>query len=575
MKMPRTESRHPGDVLTILPLTLLLTGLLVANPSNLRIFTSASEAEAAEEHLSLCGTTDDLTSIQQEIQADSNLVMVVVFIGFQDDSVWTLPAWADSLETQIPVFIDTMSGGRKHVETIVARRPGNDSALAWITSHDLSYYMTPEQNGCEGVNAEIFPQVDSLALSPGYFDSLGARLVSIIYSRCPAGGNFGGYDYCGPSAGFTGPAPGVPAGVYAHGATLQHREFFSDGPRQMFLLAHEMGHVLSLVHPGSSGSGGAYGDSVHVGIYSLMRATTQRSNVLFEGLIPYDAVNLSRSEIGWATRDTICCDRRDARIPDFLTTMPPERRVLVLKPPDTAQYFLLAYYRGMTAYDAKYAGSGLLIWHILPSPTGVRYDKAWDVELASGKWTPNGLSDPESGKDSLEANQEYLSGPGDFFDGGTHGTFGCATNPNTNLYEDSTWAWSPQSIRTGLEIRNIHGDGNDIVMDIYVDGTQNVLAPNGGEYFARGDSIVVEWEERDCAEVDSVEIWLRGGCSNAPRLLTVTSNTGFYGFSALQPPGDDYRIEIRSRAADGKIYVDESDSTFSVVDVRQCSTQEP
>jgi hypothetical protein len=503
----------------------------------------------------------DWETIKAQIAADNDIVILAVFIGFQDDSTWMLPSWADSLTADMDDFFAAMTGGHKSIRTVLAKRPGPDSTKVWVTDHDRAYYMTYEQLGCTGVNAEVIPRVDSLSAGGGYFQDLGVDVLSILYSRCPGGEFFGHPDFCYGSVAFSEPVVGVPPEIYQGAMTAQHMGFSTEKDRQEVMLVHELGHTFGMPDLPNK-----VGGEVYYGMYSALAPGDNTGYAAGDWLVPYDAISLSLPLVGWAMRDTIREDTQDLHIKDFFGSTLDDRKVEIVVLPGTSQCFALVNYQNTTDYDAKYGGSGLLVWHMLRRTTlsGVK-ETAWDVELASGKLDSTGSDDPVAGEDSLEADKYYRSGSGDFFNASGNHAFGLDTNPNTNLYGDSTTYVNDQSVPTNLEIRNIKKavNGTDMIMDIYFTPRQRLLYPNGSVEYSYGDTMHVHWEVRSAANVDSVRILIVS--DSGPRhSLGSVPNDGFAVVSVEEPCGEDYRVVIESIGADEEAYPDSSDNTFTI-----------
>jgi hypothetical protein len=90
-----------------------------------------------------------------------------------------------------------------------------------------------------------------------------------------------------------------------------------------------------------------------------------------------------------------------------------------------------------------------------------------------------------------------------------------------------------------------------------------ITAPNGGEYFRRGDSVAIAWtSESETTEAVSLML-IRGGGLHSTIAVTA-DNSGAHQWTVPRnlEPGDDYQIQIMD-VANAAIH-DESDDTFAV-----------
>ncbi len=162
---------------------------------------------------------------------------------------------------------------------------------------------------------------------------------------------------------------------------------------------------------------------------------------------------------------------RDIRIRDAAREDGTVYRVWI----DRNEYFLIENRRNTVYYDREIPRNGLMIWHVLDKTytnNGQEEMKRCDLECADGLYQDAGYPlgtyrKPDGGRDNLDfwsRNSAYaLSHAGnlgdstDVFDGITYRNFGPYTNPNTN---------SALGSETGIEIFNIHQDGEDMLFDI-------------------------------------------------------------------------------------------------------------
>ncbi len=517
---------------------------------------------------------EDPTAFMAPLTVDGDtMVIAILFVTIDPDSL-TLPAWADSVSLDIRDFLETMSGGQQAVRSFVVHRPEPSANLAWLVTGvpDCS-----EAYGYAEANAKAIAAVDSVW--PGYWVAADhvVNFIACVYLTCVggcAGGTLGLGNLVDPE-------------VYppmSTGCTLTMN--FAEGRKNPLEIAmmHEYGHGLGdggsepgklhyMIHPPDTYKGKPWSYKVNMGQYMLVMNKSFKGNPRSEeGLVPYIPMNLllvGNTKRWLPDPIVVSSNRFDFALPDLYGTPANNRRIAKLLCAGSSQYFIIANHQGQTAYDSKYGGKGLSIWHILPDTiAGVRqlYDLAWDLEVASGKWSV-GVADPESGVDSLEADSLYTGGEGDLFCGDEGAMeFNCRTNPNSNAYRFGDDFYSAQSTPTHVEIRNIHRDLSDTTvmrMDILFTPVQKVLQPNGGEEVDWGDTVIVEWDVRECASVDDVGIWIISD-SGLRDCLGVVGNTGSYSFPVHEPCGEQYRVVVESFGPDGTGYADSSDATFTI-----------
>ena len=144
----------------------------------------------------------------------------------------------------------------------------------------------------------------------------------------------------------------------------------------------------------------------------------------------------------------------------------------------STEYYLLEHRSnsGANYYDRNIPQSGMLIFHIDETESNsTELTKLCDLECADGRYEDMGYPlgqypDPLGGGDNLDFwahdtayTQQYNGNRGDatdVFDGVKFKSFGSETNPNS--YTTKT------NKPSGIEIFNIHWDGNEIVFDCYI-----------------------------------------------------------------------------------------------------------
>lgn len=298
-----------------------------------------------------------------------------------------------------------------------------------------------------------------------------------------------------------------------------------------------------------------------MGRYDCMRQNGG-NGVNGQGLLPYGSVALNSRIPSWLPDSVITGNVTNFHIKDIRGTAGKVYRINV---PNTDQYFALTNHQG-TGFDAKYTGTGLLVWHVRP-------DVFYDCESAYGKFDnigPSQTPNPVSGKDLLEYDYTRLGDPEDFFDG-SPGSLSCSTNPHTYLYTgENPTNQAAQSVPTWLTLTNIAVSGTDVVLDIY-QTPQNVTAPNGSEVKAVGQATNVTWEVRSNACVSGVDVELSTNSgSSFGDLAPAQSNSGTYSWTP-SVLGTANRVRVVSKNGSTTIGTDDSNADFTVWGVVQAS----
>jgi hypothetical protein len=506
-------------------------------------FGSSAPVLATEYELN-CGGAQE--GVQTVGPTDSVIVARVVFVGFYNQpSRQNEPTWADTLTTNLKNYIWAMSRGHQRFSLNVVRRL-DDSTKVWIAKHTASVY-----GGAGGsLNTEIMQTIDSTyvaALSTNIWS--GVEMVFMIHHNCAFTdcnvGGYGGLGLTGSINAFTG------TGTTQHlndGLPVNHagnRTFAEQ------VAGHEYGHLLGFSH--SPHTNTAESNYVNMGWYDIMRANTGYG-ASERGVVPYHVQWLVQA--GWLSKTTLSSDVVGLRVKDVRGA---DGVVYEVTIPGSNQKYLFENHQ-QTNFDAKYDGAGLLIWHYLPS-------LAWDLECAGGKFT-GGSPDPASGADDLESNRWNKGSAGDFYDG-TPATFAGSTNPNACLYSSNSYS-AAQTGASSFALENIHLDGSDILVDVFVDPKQYVSYPNGGEAIASGDSLVVTWDRRQYANIGQVDVALstNGGSS----FTTVASSQPNTGSFAFVPTSLSAQCRVRVTSYDSLTSAaDASDGNFTLAVVSQSS----
>ncbi|MBN1293062.1 MAG: T9SS type A sorting domain-containing protein [Candidatus Latescibacteria bacterium] len=170
---------------------------------------------------------------------------------------------------------------------------------------------------------------------------------------------------------------------------------------------------------------------------------------------------------------------------------------------NSKEYYLLEYRSnsGGNYYDRNIPESGLLIWHIdetSGNTNSTELMKQCDLECADGRYLDKGYPlgerpDPLKGGDNLDFwahnysyTQVHNGNQGDatdVFDGVKYRSFGSETNPNSYM--------SQTNRPSGIEIFNIHKEGDEMVFDCYIPPIPErspVEAPRIGMAFQRSST---------------------------------------------------------------------------------------
>lgn len=332
---------------------------------------------------------------------------------------------------------------------------------------------------------------------------------------------------------------------------------------------------------------------INVGHYDMVRGISMPGG----RIAPYHPVQLIE-HTSWLTAQMITTDFRDFHIPQLRNLDPDKRKVYMIQPAQspTDEYFLLSNHQGnandpILQFDARYAGHGLLIWH-------VKEARIWDLESASGEVPDANLGqpfdsqgDPPYRGDQLARSWGYPGDALDFFPQSGVADFSATTNPNSNYYVSVTppavpGFFTPQTVLSHIGVENVRqgpGPDYDIIADIYVDPTQYVTAPNGGEYVPEGAPLTIRWLRRPAAGISTVNIFVSsdGGQSWGP-LVTGLPNPmgsdpriGQYVTAPFttQTPGSQWRVKVTSFDASMNAS-DESDANFTVWEITDASIQQ-
>lgn len=480
------------------------------------------------------------------LSEDSSVVARIVFVGFPDEPTrQALPSWADTLKIDFIDYMESMSHGEQALDLRIIK-PLDDSTKAWVADSSAAEYNGDWQT----LNRQIMNKIhDAYFTATGDSIWKGVEEVCIFhYTRVWFDVGIGGYAI----PGFGGGVPALQAIGFAIRFPQQTVNGSPNRTWSSFATGHEYGHNLGFwTHtPNTDDPDSLY--YVNMGRYDCMRQNGG-NNVSLQGFLPYHPKILAL--FSWLDIVEVTSDVLDLHVPDIRDV---SEGVVYRVRPDTGQHFLLVNHQG-TGFDTKYFGTGLLVWHILP-------DLAWDLECAGGKFT-SGTPDPESGKDVLESSAWNMGSSADFFTGDT--LFTCDTNPHTYLYQ-STYI-SPQDVPTPIALENVRDVGSDMVVDVYLTPKQRVGAPNGGETYAAGDSMTVEWIVRPKACISTVDVDLStNGGSSYSSLATGLSNSGSYRFVPTVV-GTQNRVRVVSHDETSTDGVDVSDANFTLAIVSQAT----
>jgi len=529
---------------------------------------SRASADPSLEHDPQCGATPTRltkgpgteSARRPQVATDSYVEARIVFVGFPNHAQ-ALPVWADSMAAELSDYITTMSRGAQTLHVSVLRRtdiPGN----AWVADSVAAHYVN---YGFGTLNTEIMNKIANQ--QSGVWT--GVEMVFMVHYQCtfpcnPADPSnesscefncyYGGID----DLELTGSVPGFSG----YGTTTRFYYPLVDDPfnhhAQLNFAAHEYGHVMGLWH--SPGSDNADANFANMGRYDIMRSGLHAYCQRGDGLIPYGAPQLVT--LGWLPSTLVTTDTRNLHIPDCRAANATAIRVNIPNA-SPAQYFLLENHRSGSAYDAKLAGTGLVIWH---SASQSPFNGFWDVESAVGKFT-NGQPDAVAGKDSLELNLDYCGSGNDLWDGVNKTNFSVTTNPNTNAYDyPASNISAHQSTGTDIGFENIRRDPNstDMIVDVYVTPKQYVTAPNGGETFTVGAPVSIQWQTRPYASIANVDVQVSGNAGSSwTTLASAIANSGSYSWTPTST-GSQYRVRVVSHATDSNVGSDDSDANFTV-----------
>ena len=555
-------------------------------------------------------------------------VWKIVFVRFPqggDASSEVYPDYASHLVSELEDYIVAMSRGVCSADVEIVLDP-EDETRPWTADKPATEYAY--NGGCEGsginwvstdtLNVEIMTKIHEAyppeGEGPLFWENVDVVIMiqydNATFNRCGIGG------IGGPTSGLRVQSlvPGFVEGynsstqAYQVGTT-QHLflgdctcsvrsedDFANDvNPRLEAAVGHELGHSFGLSHTPNTGNGGtacvacgnppvvngrqtvspfapcqACGGAgqpscdpiyVNVGRYSLMRGVVDGSQP-FEGLTPFHPRDLTLTQNFWGTHlvdSVITTNVRNFHVPQIRSSRAKYHRVVPSG--QSAQFFLLANHQGSSssAFDAKYGGSGLLIWHM-------RNFVFFDPELPDGRDGNN--------RDRLEQNWcEYGDGEEDFGDGTTGKIhFSSTTNPTTNLLPSPfRFQVDPENVFSGVGIENIRQAGGgsayptDMIVDIYVNATQYVTAPNGAEVYPVGQPVSITWLKRDYASISSVDLHLstNGGSTYATTIGTGLSNTGSYSWTPTVLSTQN-RIQLTGDDPSATNGVDASDANFTV-----------
>lgn len=313
---------------------------------------------------------------------------------------------------------------------------------------------------------------------------------------------------------------------------------------------------------------------MNIGSYSIMRGVGASDGRPAGGPVPFHPIDLASQDLTWRTPDsTITTNVRGFHIPQVRD--PSRGKVYYVKPQNSGpgvnanQRFLMSNHQGAASsrFDAKYGEAGLLLWHILPG-----YYAAWDVETPRGK-DGNGL-------DPLERDWCVGGDADDLYDGSlAQDNFSSTTNPTSYLYASPYRNFDPQTIVSSVGIEKIRhpdpGSPNplDMVVDIYVDPTQYVTYPNGGEFIPKKQPWTTKWKRREFAGITSVDISLLKNGTPIYTQYGWPSTDSSYVMPAVNEPGNDYQVRVKSYDAQMNAY-DESDTCFTVWGIDEGTIQE-
>lgn len=365
----------------------------------------------------------------------------IVYVAFPDRPDTVVPAFWQELQSTLPDYFHKISGGRHQMRfgTLLCPRSDGGCYLA-----PAAYHTYDPARDLPDLCREILTAVASDHAAT--LQATDVLIMAFLQDFLPG---VSGMAQLPSAANAPYRGPGIVVDVQ---------------PKEMFfgLVAHEYAHLLGFQHPPAHGRK-FFGD------YCLMDAKVHR-------LVPLCVENLYRR--GWLGAEQVV-EVTDSVYNVALADMRRGGKVLrVFASPN--QYFWVCNHQG-SDYDAVYAGTGLLIWHIklddgLPSSG----PELWDVESAAGLFR-DGIADPVAGVDSLDLSPDYIGSAADFFQvgppppGGYH--FGPQTNPSSRAYHfvSLTTDSLVQDADTGVALRITGQRADTILVD--------VLVPNRPPYF--------------------------------------------------------------------------------------------
>jgi len=492
--------------------------------------------------------------------ADPLVVARIVFVAFPDEppARQALPSWASTLRAELADFINVMSHGQQNFDISILTR-SDDPTKAWIANSPACAYSSDFGE----LNTQIMETI--AAQVPGT-PWQNVEQVFMIHYTCGwqtqpgLGCGVGGYSTLGLKRtipGFTAPGSGGTSQHMLSGTCTTYSPI-NDYPQYEWAVwgaAHEYGHrIPGVFHPPHSRTDQP--PVVDYGHYDVMNGNSSWPKYR-DGLVPYHALNLAGA--GWLPVQTITTTTLGLAVKDVCDPTAVGYRVNTSNP---SQYFFLVNHQA-SSYDVKYGASGLLITHVLEPFL------AWDVEAAGGKFT-SGNPDRACGLDLLEEPGSYIGTGGDFFnEPNNKRNFGPETNPNTFLYSPATYN-SCQTVRASISFENIQRDPGTghMLVDVYLQPIQFVTFPNGGEFHAAKNNLVVTWRYRDPAVsgILTVDIGLSSdGGLTWPGNFANEPNTGSFSVSgySLWVAGDQYRVRVVSYDPIANA-LDTSDGNFTV-----------
>lgn len=512
----------------------------------------ASPAVAVAARAATCSPLAAEAALQAQVDPlDTLLVGRIVFVTFPDSRSGLLPAYADSLPTELAAYLAAQSRGRWRTDIRLVRRSDAPDS-AWRAPQPAASYAGPNGQHYGVANREVLAQV--AVSQPDVWRDVDQ--VWVIHDQCifPCTDN-SSRDGCEDTCPFGGIAtlgvteldvPGL-----LGGGTTQRRYARASEARdhaiQSSFAVHEFGHrILSTPHsPGSDAEGV---DWVNFGRYDVLRSGVNGADAREEGLLPYSPLQLARW--GWLPRLIVDRDTLGLRIGDVMGLRGQLVEIATRSP---RQRFVLSAHAASTPYDARYGGAGLLVWHVLRDAAG--FDRRWDVESAAGRLR-DGVPDPVSGMDPLEADPRALGSFADLFQEGAARVIDHASNPSSRIHELDDFK-SPETAWSGVAVERLRRDesSGDLMVDVWVTPAQRLLSPAAGERAAEGQPLVVRWEPRASALITDVGLeWsLDDGATWRP-LATALSNSGRWE-GPVAGPSERARVRLLSRDSSGVVGV--------------------